>query len=552
MYQYLSKLVNQLQEKATTPGFSMDICIHDDNYQYRLEDHDVEKLCNALRCNTTINHLSIWRTALSNKCCIRLNAEGAYKIFQAVMCIPTLTALLIEARKARYDYIEDGHPFWSQNFPRIIYDNRKLKVLSIHSCNITDGGAELLARHPTIEILSLAKNIIADDGAIALAQNQRLRELDIQENQVGNRGAAAFANNQSIEILSLAKNAVKDDGAIGLAQNQRLRELDIQKNQVGNRGIAAFATNQSITKLNLSDNHEIGDAGILALSRNTRLTNIDYRGSVRSSQVLAAMLERNVVGDEPEEVARAKKALHEQKRELEQTKRALQEQQQCNAQRTQELEQFKSQFISEMQQLRVEQETERCLREEKTAFDQALQMVAKQYDAGAQANLGGMYHMGRGVERDLNEAIAWYSLAAAQGNETAKGKLNLDCFSKHGRRITACQAASNDDAEAKRLYEKAQQMTSDEQQERFLKEALRKINLALKVYSFYPPCRQLRDEIENAQVALDARKAQAKVETQEEKEAKKRVEQHARYNAHITQAKALLARGSRKGSYYGV
>ena len=43
----------------------------------------------------------------------------------------------------------------------------------------------------------------------------------------------------------------------------------------------------------------------------------------------------------------------------------------------------------------------------------------------AQTNLGPIYANGDGVERDDARAYAWTSLAAGQGNETAKDNLTI-------------------------------------------------------------------------------------------------------------------------------
>jgi TPR repeat protein len=40
-------------------------------------------------------------------------------------------------------------------------------------------------------------------------------------------------------------------------------------------------------------------------------------------------------------------------------------------------------------------------------------------------NLGVMYHHGQGVKQDHVQAYKWYSLAAAQGHETAAFNLGL-------------------------------------------------------------------------------------------------------------------------------
>ena len=53
-----------------------------------------------------------------------------------------------------------------------------------------------------------------------------------------------------------------------------------------------------------------------------------------------------------------------------------------------------------------------------------LKRNAEQGDATAQNNLGFCYEDGRGVSKDLNEAIEWYRKAAQQGIENAKLRLN--------------------------------------------------------------------------------------------------------------------------------
>ena len=49
--------------------------------------------------------------------------------------------------------------------------------------------------------------------------------------------------------------------------------------------------------------------------------------------------------------------------------------------------------------------------------------VAKQGNAKAQYNLGGMYYNGKGVRKDYAQAVQWYRKAAEQGH--AKAQLNL-------------------------------------------------------------------------------------------------------------------------------
>ena len=55
-------------------------------------------------------------------------------------------------------------------------------------------------------------------------------------------------------------------------------------------------------------------------------------------------------------------------------------------------------------------------------------VLAEQGDAEAQFMLAGRYKKGKGVKKDLDKAIEWYTKAAAQGDEEAKDKLS--CLSR--------------------------------------------------------------------------------------------------------------------------
>ncbi len=54
--------------------------------------------------------------------------------------------------------------------------------------------------------------------------------------------------------------------------------------------------------------------------------------------------------------------------------------------------------------------------------------LAEQGDAEAQANLGGVYFMGRHVPKDYAEAAKWYGLSADHGNANAQTTLGVMYF----------------------------------------------------------------------------------------------------------------------------
>ncbi len=59
------------------------------------------------------------------------------------------------------------------------------------------------------------------------------------------------------------------------------------------------------------------------------------------------------------------------------------------------------------------------------AAAQTFRLLAAQGYAGAQHNLGLMYHNGQGVPQDYTQAVKWYRLAAEQGHPLAQYGLGL-------------------------------------------------------------------------------------------------------------------------------
>ena len=66
--------------------------------------------------------------------------------------------------------------------------------------------------------------------------------------------------------------------------------------------------------------------------------------------------------------------------------------------------------------------------------------VAKQGNAKAQYNLGGMYYNGKGVRKDYAQAVQWYRRAAEQGNADAQVNLGLMYANGQGVRQDYTQA----------------------------------------------------------------------------------------------------------------
>jgi TPR repeat protein len=63
-----------------------------------------------------------------------------------------------------------------------------------------------------------------------------------------------------------------------------------------------------------------------------------------------------------------------------------------------------------------------------------LHPLAAQGSADAQYQLGFIYHMGKGVDQDYQEAAKWYRLAAEQGHAVAQN--NLGVLYVNGKGVT--------------------------------------------------------------------------------------------------------------------
>ncbi len=61
--------------------------------------------------------------------------------------------------------------------------------------------------------------------------------------------------------------------------------------------------------------------------------------------------------------------------------------------------------------------------EEKSEKFQWHEAAAKEGYAGSQYNLGVMYYLGEGVQKDYKKALEWFKVAANQGHDEAKFRI---------------------------------------------------------------------------------------------------------------------------------
>lgn len=99
----------------------------------------------------------------------------------------------------------------------------------------------------------------------------------------------------NVSILNLENNAIGDAGAIALSKNSTLRSLNVSNNSITNSGIIALSENATLATLNVSLN-KYGLEGTKALAANRTLTHLVLKRSEINPDIVGA--EEFLVGAE--------------------------------------------------------------------------------------------------------------------------------------------------------------------------------------------------------------------------------------------------------------
>jgi hypothetical protein len=114
-------------------------------------------------------------------------------------------------------------------------------------------------KHPQCTVQSIKATGFNDADVVVLAEclngNQSVWELLLDGGDVGDIGAAALSQlvlASRIEILSLNRNVVSDQGAAALAKlmvtDCSLRQLSLSNNRIGDSGVEALASSATLSK----------------------------------------------------------------------------------------------------------------------------------------------------------------------------------------------------------------------------------------------------------------------------------------------------------------
>ena len=229
-------------------------------------DVDVNKLCKALKENTTL---------------VKLYISG-----------PVLHGVGVEA-------IVDA-----------IKDNVLLTSLDLSGGSINDQGAKAIAKaiegNSTLEVLGLLNNNIGDEGAKSLAE--------------------VIKNNKTLKKIELWRNNIRDEGAKYLSEalniNKNLTELGLYDNKVGAKGLTALAeamkNNTAITKLECSktfiDKLAINNLNLYPWERNDLIKTENKNGEVALNLIHEHTVKNSKLASE---IGNAKKELGRINAELE-------------------------------------------------------------------------------------------------------------------------------------------------------------------------------------------------------------------------------------------
>ncbi|KAL0055523.1 hypothetical protein WJX82_001476 [Trebouxia sp. C0006] len=199
---------------------------------------EAQKLCQALRSNTTLKELYASGHHLTPQTAGMLGAMLAANTSLVSICLGD-DAL----GDAGVQELVDG-----------IKENSTLQKLDLENKGISSKGAASIAAaihgHQSLQQLVLAHNHLSDEGVRLLQPALALlRRLDLRECNIGSQGAQCIATalreTDSLEVLRLDDNPLAEQGgstlAAGVWQCQSLRELHLCNTGIGDEGLSRLA-----------------------------------------------------------------------------------------------------------------------------------------------------------------------------------------------------------------------------------------------------------------------------------------------------------------------
>ncbi|KAL0023690.1 hypothetical protein WJX79_002056 [Trebouxia sp. C0005] len=248
---------------------------------------EVQKLCQALRANTTLKELYASGHHLTPQTAGMLGAMLAANTSLVSICLGD-DAL----GDAGVLELVDG-----------VKQNSTLQKVDLENKGISSKGADSIAAaiqgHQSLQQLVLAHNHLSDEGVRLLQPALALlRRLDLRGCHIGSQGAQCLATAlreaHSLEVLRLDDNPLTEHGgsalAAGVWHSQSLRELHLCNTGIGDEGLSRLA--QALTHASqLTYLDELGEA----MQQSSSLQDLDLAGNQVGIQGLKCLSAASVL-----------------------------------------------------------------------------------------------------------------------------------------------------------------------------------------------------------------------------------------------------------------
>ena len=255
-----------------------------DDYRVSLLVQELSKCCSSSRTHKT--------TATDDEVpgCIDLNLWNNSIHGNGTRCIAELITMIsklsLDGNKIQEG--EDGLYHLSQ----ALRTNTSLVELALSSCGLTAEGvavlSDALSVNKHLNTLVIYGNEFGDRGLASLCNNLKaachLENLSIEDCGITEKGVKVLADtllapvNGPLEELCVGQNAISDAGvaciAKALEQNNILKSLSVAKCGITEKGAECLAdclrSNKCLESLDLHHNHNIADAGIVAITKSLK------------------------------------------------------------------------------------------------------------------------------------------------------------------------------------------------------------------------------------------------------------------------------------------
>lgn len=197
--------------------------------------------------------------------------------------------------------------------------HKEIKWLDLMGNNIKERGAKQLATNKSIENLLIGSNPIGSAAVIELAKNSTLKQLWLGSNSLTDEAVIALAHNITLESISLGRygeDSFSNNSLVELTKNKNLKKLELDLDQIDKTDIIqSLSQNDTLKILGLRARNftgedaatvakmpalksfsltcygscNIGDEGVMALSKNTNISRLSLY-DIEISEVSASIL----------------------------------------------------------------------------------------------------------------------------------------------------------------------------------------------------------------------------------------------------------------------